>query len=122
MRSDSETALTSLVESWSVIIENSPVGSSKSTEIIKITIQSVERMIRTMRSAMEEKWEVKFDVTQANWPRIAEQAGFLLTRFDVRGTKTAQERLKGISAKVQGLSLAEGRTFMEGKANRRSTR
>ena len=52
---------------------------------------------------------VKIDATHSIWPRIAERAGFLLTRFEVgRDGKTAYERLKGISAKVQGLAFAEG--------------
>ena len=54
------------------------VGSSK-----KRAIQSVQRMTRTIRSAIEESWEVKIDVTRFVSPWIAEQAGFLLTRFEV---------------------------------------
>ena len=34
-------------------------------------------MVRTRRSAIEEKWEVKIDVTHSVWPWIAEQARFL---------------------------------------------
>ena len=40
---------------------------------------------------------------------IAEHAGFLLKRFEVgRDGKTAYERLRGKSAKVQGMAFAEG--------------
>ena len=45
---------------------------------------------------------MKIDVTHSVWPWIADRAGFLRTRFEVgRDGKTANERLKGKSAKVQ---------------------
>ena len=92
VKSDNEPALTSLIESWStlramrsgwrMIIENSLVGSSKSNGTVERAIQFVQGMIRTIRSAIEEHWEVMIDVTHSAWPWIAEQAGFLLTRFE----------------------------------------
>ena len=102
VKSDNEPALTSLVASWStmramtsgsrMIIENSPVGSSKSNGIVERAIQSVQGMIRTMRSDIEGRWGVKIDATHSIWPWIAEHAGFLLTRFEVgRDGKTAYE-------------------------------
>ena len=52
---------------------------------------------------------MKIDVTHSVWPWIADWAGFLRTRFEVgRDGKTANERLKVKSAKVQGISFAEG--------------
>ena len=66
VKSDNEAALTSLIETRSmmeamrgglrIIVENSPVGigSSKSNGIIERAIQSVQRMIRTIRSDIEE--------------------------------------------------------------------
>ena len=52
---------------------------------------------------------MKIDATHSIWPWFAEHAGFLLTRFEVgRDGKTAYERLKGKSAKVQGMTFAEG--------------
>ena len=119
VKSDNEPALTSLITSWStmramtsgsrMIVENSPVGSSKSNGIVERAIQSVQGMIRTIRSDIEGRWGVKIDATHSIWPWIAEHAGFLLTRFEVgRDGKTAYERLKGKSAKVQGIAFAEG--------------
>ena len=64
-----------------MIIENSPVGSSKSNWII--AIPSVQGMIRTVRIETEERWRVEIDATHSVWPWIAEHAGFLLTRFEV---------------------------------------
>ena len=67
VKSDNEAALTSLIETRSmmeamrgglrIIVENSPVGiaSSKSNGIIERAIQSVQRMIRTIRNDIEEK-------------------------------------------------------------------
>ena len=86
-----------------------PVGSSKSNGIVERAIQSVQGMIRTIRSDIEGRWGVKIDATHSIWPWIAEHAGFLLMRFEVgRDGKTAYERLKGKSAKVQGMAFAEG--------------
>ena len=52
---------------------------------------------------------MKIDVTHIVWPWIADRAGFFWTRFEVgRDGKTANERLKVKSAKVQGISFAEG--------------
>ena len=91
------------------------VGRSKSNGIVERTIQSVQR------SAIEENREVKIDVTHSVSPWIAEQARFLLTNFLVgRDGKTACERLKGKSVKVQGLSCAEGIVVKEA-TSRRST-
>ena len=48
-------------------------------------------------------------MTHSVWPWIADRAGFLRTRFEVgRDGKTANERLKEKSAKVQGILPAEG--------------
>ena len=65
VKSDNEAALTSLIETWSVmramrgglriIVENSSVGSLTSNGIIEKAIQSVQGMIRTIRSDIEEK-------------------------------------------------------------------
>ena len=70
-------------------------------------IQSVQGMIRTIRSTIEEHWEVRIGVAHSVWSWIAEQSGIVPTRFEVgRDGKTAHGRLKGKSAKVQGVSVA----------------
>ena len=119
MKSENGPALTSLIASWSamramtsgsrMIIENSPVGSSKSNGIVERAIQSMQGMIRTIRSDIDGRWGEKIDATHSISPWIAEHARFLLTRFEVgRDGKTPYERLKGKSAKVQEMSFAEG--------------
>ena len=120
VKSDNELALTSLIASWSttramtsglrMIIENSPVA-----------IQSVQGMIRTIRSDIEGRWRVKIDATHSIWPWIAEHAGFFLTRFEVgRDGKTAYERLKGKSATVQCMAFAERILWKRKRASRRT--
>ena len=114
VKSDNEPALTSLIESCTTlksgsrrIIENSPVASWKSDGIVERAIQSVQGTITEKTRAIEEPWAVKIEVTYSMWPWIAEQA-ILLTRFRVgRDGKTTYERLRGKSAKVQGVSFAE---------------
>ena len=87
VKADSEPALKSGPK---MITENSLVGSSKSNGAVERAIQSVQGMIRTICSAIEETWEVKIDATHSVWPWIAEEAGFLLTCFDVgRDGRTA---------------------------------
>ena len=64
VKSDSEPALTSLTASWNtwramssrsrIIIENSPVGSSKSNGIIERAIQSVPGITSTGRVETDE--------------------------------------------------------------------
>ena len=78
VKSDNELALTSLIASWSttramtsgsrMIIENSPVGSSKSKGIVERAIQWVQGMTRTTRSDIEGRWGVKIDATHSIWP------------------------------------------------------
>ena len=72
VKSDNEPALISLVEAWrrlrpvkgggKMVVEHSPVHSSKSNGVVERSIQTVQGMIRTMRSALEEKWGVKLAV------------------------------------------------------------
>ena len=130
VKSDNEPALTSLIASWGtmramtsgsmMIIENSPVGRSKINGIVERAIQSVQGMIRTIRSHIEGRWGVKIGATHSIWPWIAEHAGFLLMRFEVgRDGKTANERLKGKSAKMHGMAFGEG-ILLKGKREDRS--
>ena len=73
VKSDNEPAPTSLIESWSalralksgsrMIVENTLVGSSKSNGIVERATQSVQRIIRTIRSVMKEHGRVKIEMT-----------------------------------------------------------
>ena len=91
-----------------MMAENSPVFSSKSNGIVERAVQSVQGMIRTLRSAVEEKWKVKLPTDHAIWPRMAEYAGYLLSRAEVgKDGRTAYERLKGKKAKLQRHEFGE---------------
>ena len=118
-KSDNEPAPTSVIASWSTMRAMTS-GSRMSSRTVRLAVRratelsrgrsrSVQGMIRTIRSDIEGRWGVKIDATHSIWPWIAEHAGFLLTRFEVgRDGNTAYERLKGKSAKVQGMAFAEG--------------
>ena len=119
VKSDNEPALVSLVETWGreraikggkrMVVEHSPVHSSKSNGVVERAVQTVQGMIRTMRSALEDKWGVKLSIGHPVWTWMVEYAAFLLTRFEVgKDGKTAYERMKGKTAKVQGMEFAEG--------------
>ena len=63
------------------------------TEPLRERFNLCQGVIRTLRSTIEEQWEVEL-VTYSVWLWIAEQARFLLTRFDLGGDGiTAYERL-----------------------------
>ena len=72
-------------------------------------MQSVQGVVRTLRSALEWRWGVKLEVNHLVWPWLVEYASFLLTRFEVgKDGKTSYERAKGKTAKVQGMEFGEG--------------
>ena len=92
-----------------MVVENSPVHSSKSNGVIERAVQTVQGMVRTMRSALEEKWGVELPIEHPVWPWLVEYAAFLLTRGEVgKDGKTAYERSRGKEAKIQGFEFGEG--------------
>ena len=119
MKTDNEPALVAVAENVGrlraakggvgMVVEHSPVHSSKSNGIVERAVQSVQGVIRTMRSAVEEKWGVKLEVDHAVWPWLVEYAGWLLTRAEVGADgKTAYERSRGKEAKLPGVEFGEG--------------
>ena len=54
------------------IPEHSPTYASQSNGIVERGIQSVEGMIRTLRSALEERISAKLDIKDAIWPWLIE--------------------------------------------------
>ena len=91
--SDQGPALISLVEDvgrrraaagggrW--ICENSPVGSSASNGVAEMAIQSVQRHVRVLKLALENKWNISIPHKHSKRPWIMEYSSFLLNRFDV---------------------------------------
>ena len=84
MKSDHEPALMKVVEEigklmaaiegQGMVVENSPVYSSKSNGVIERTIQRVQGLVRTWRSSLEAKWggSVKLDVEHRIWLWLVE--------------------------------------------------
>ena len=119
MKTDNEPALVAVVDQVGrlraakggkgMAVEHSPVHSSKSNGIIERSVQSVQGMIRTMRSALEEKWGVKLEAEHRVWPWLVEYAAYMLTRAEVGADgKTAYERSRGKMAKLPGVEFGEG--------------
>ena len=66
VKTDNEPALVALVEApgrertlkggGGMTVEHSPVHSSKSNGVVERAVRAVQEMVRTMRSALEERW------------------------------------------------------------------
>jgi len=119
MKTDNEPALVKVVEEVGrlraakggrgLVVENSPVHSSKSNGYIERSIQGVQGMIRTWRSSLEEKWGVKLDAEHRIWPWLVEWIGWLMSRAEVGADgKTGYERCKGKIARLPGMEFGEG--------------
>ena len=118
MKSDQENAIKAIIDDvgkaraigkhGKTIPEHSPVGSSGSNGVVERGIQSIEEMLRVMRSALEERLGVALDVTSSVWPWMTELAALTLNRLEVgRDGKTAYERVKGKAARFQGFEFCE---------------
>ena len=119
MKTDNEPALVKVVEEVGrlraakggrgLVVENSPVHSSKSNGYIERSVQGVQGMIRTWRSNLEEKWGVKLDAEHRIWPWLVKWIGWLLSRAEVGADgKTGYERCKGKIARLPGMEFGEG--------------
>ena len=85
------------------ISENSPAYSHQSNGVVERGVQSVEGMIRTLRSALEARMEDTLVISDAIWPWLVEYASYLLNRGEVgHDGKAAYERLKGKPSKIRG--------------------
>ena len=106
VKTDNEPALVALVEAWSryraakgggkMIMEHSPVRSSKSNGVVEKAVQEVQGMVRTMRSALEDKWGMKMSMEHPIWAWLIEYSAFVWSRYRVgKDGKTAYERING---------------------------
>ena len=119
MKSDNEPALVAVVDQVGrlraakggkgMVVESSPVHSSKSNGIIERCVQEVQGMVRTLRSGLERRMGVKLGIDHAVWSWLVEYAGWLITRALVGSYgKTAYERSRGNVAKLHGIEFGEG--------------
>lgn len=84
------------------------MGSSKSNGIIERGVQTVQGMMRTLRSALEERLGVEWNVEHAVWAWLVEYAGWLVNRAEVgKDGRTPYERIKGKKAKLWGIEFGE---------------
>ena len=91
-----------------MVVENSPIHSSKSNGYIERGVQTIQGMLRTLRSALEARWGVQLDPEHALWTWVVEYAGWPVTRGKVgHDGKTAYERIKGRRARVHGFEFGE---------------
>ena len=90
------------------IMENSPAHFSKSNGVIERGVQTIQGMVRTLRSAIEERWMVKLDPENALLSWLVEYAGWLVNRAEVgHDGQTPYERLKGKTARLPGMEFGE---------------
>ena len=105
VKSDNEPALVSVVDGVGrlrairgggrMAVEHSPRYCSKGNGIIERAVQSVQGVVRTLRSALEARWGRRIDEGHAIWSWMTEYVAHLLTRCEVgRDGKTAYERVK----------------------------
>ena len=78
------------------VVENSPVGSSKSNGLVERGVQAVEGQIRVLKSALEGRLGMKVHAERRVVKFMAEYGAYLLNRLEVgKDGKTAYERVKG---------------------------
>ena len=103
IKTDQEPAILAIAEdvirfraangSEETISENSPTYSHQSNGIVERGVQSVEGMIRTLRSALEERIQTTLEIGDAVWPWLVEYASYLLNRREV--SHDGKTRTKG---------------------------
>ena len=77
-----------------MVVESSPVHSSKGNGFIERTIQSVQGLVRTWRSSLEAKWGVKLDVEHRTWPWLVEDGW--MDDVEGRGWSRQEDRLREV--------------------------
>lgn len=90
------------------IVEKSPVGSSGSNGVVERAIQSVEGLIRTLKSACEHRWGLTLKPGEKTVLFIAEYASYLVNKLEVgKDGKTAWERSRGKRGVVMAVEFGE---------------
>ena len=115
LKTDQEPAIKFLVDDICTartgartICEMAPKGSKGSNGVVERAVQSVEQFIRTMKSALDERMNIKIDTLHPVLTWMCDYAGLLMNRMEVSTDgKTAYERVKGKRAEVVGLEFGE---------------
>jgi len=102
LKCDGESALKHIQEevrrrrSDETILENSPVGDSRANGIAERAVQSIVGLIRTLKSALENRTGLKFQSGHPVVPWLVEHASDIYNKFHMGSDgKTAYERWKG---------------------------
>jgi len=119
LKSDQEPAVVDLLREVArlrgtkrTILENSPVGDSKANGMIERGIQSVEKILRVHKLALESRIGTKLPVKHALFTWLVEHAADVLNRFAVGADgKTAVQRLKGKSCEKYVLEFGAAAMF-----------
>jgi hypothetical protein len=115
VKSDQEPAIQFLIDDIctnrtgaKTIKEVSPKYSKGSNGVVERAVQSVEQCLRTLKSAVDEKFGVQIDVRHPVITWLCDYTGYMMNRMEVaRDGKTPYERVKGKKAEVIGLEFGE---------------
>ena len=110
LKSDQEYALGKVLRSAKIhrgegtqtMLENSPVGDSRSNGFIECAVERVEGQVRTMKLALEERIGIKIPADSCVLPWLVEHAGNLLTMFEV--SDDGKNHIRGSEARSCALS------------------
>ena len=94
------------------------MGCSKNKRIVESATPSVQCVIRTIRSSLEERWRRKGEDWRRAFHLAVDRRARRIPVVEVgdHHGKTACERFKGMSAKVQGAMFAVGMLWKRRRA------
>ena len=103
LKTDQENSIVDLAKeiaksrpSLNTAIEHSKVGDSNSNGKVERAIQDLKVLIRTLRSALEEKTQQKIKLSNAIVPWMVRHAGHLISKCRIRSNgRTSHQILKG---------------------------
>ena len=115
LKSDQEPAIEALVDDIVKTrggkithVERSPVGSSGSNGVVERAAQSVEGVLRTLLSALQNRLGTKIAADEKIVIFAAEYAAYLVNRREIgKDGKTPYERSKGKKASVLAVEFVE---------------
>ena len=114
LKCDGEPALKSVQEevkrrrSEQTILENSPVGDSRSNGVAERAVQAIGEHVRVLRRGLEQRLGVKLSSKHPVTAWLVEHAADLLSRFHIGDDgRTGYERLKGKRCKEEMAEFGE---------------
>ena len=114
LKCDGEPALKSVQEEVKrrrpepTILENSPVGDSRSNGAAEQAVQAVGEQVRVLRRGLEQRLGVKLSGKHPVMSWLVEHAADLLSRYQVGDDgRTGYERLKGKKCKMEMVEFGE---------------